>query len=64
MLNLDYAIGHKASYEDDMKTKHTFYFIHAIKDKKGIQVLLTIPSDFFEAYEEEFTSVIRSLEYQ
>lgn len=63
MLNLDYAVGNKASYFDDKNVKHTFYFIHAIKDKKGIQVILTIPADFFETYEEEFTSVIRSLEY-
>jgi len=64
MLKLDYAVGNKASYVDEKNMKHTFYFIHAIKDRKGIQVILSIPSDFFETYEEELTSVIRSLEYQ
>lgn len=62
MLRLHYAIGQKASYEDAYGVKHTFYFIHAIKHHRAIQVILDIPSDLFETYEEELTSVIRSLE--
>lgn len=62
MLRLHYAIGQKASYEDAAGVKHTFYFIHAIKQQKAIQVILDIPSDLFDTYEEELTSVIRSLD--
>jgi len=62
MLRLHYAVGHKAYYEDAHGVKHTFYFIHAIKQNKGIQVIIDTPSSLFDTLEEEFTSVIRSLD--
>lgn len=62
MLRLHYAVGHKAYYEDGNGVKHTFYFIHAIKHDKGIQVIIDTPSTLFDTLEEEFTSVIRSLD--
>jgi hypothetical protein len=62
MLRLHYAVGQKNSYEDANGIKHTFYFIHAIKQNRGIQVILDIPSDLFETYEEELVSVIQSLD--
>lgn len=61
MLRLHYAVGHKAYYESN-GVKHTFYFIHAIKNNKGIQIIIDTPSSAFELLEEEFTSVIRSLD--
>jgi hypothetical protein len=63
MLKLTYAIGHKASYTDADSIKHVFYFIHAVRDGKGVQVIMDVPADFFEVMEEDFTAVIRSLEY-
>jgi hypothetical protein len=62
MLRLHYAVGQKNSYEDANGIKHTFYFIHAIKHHRGIQVIIDIPSDLFETYEEELVSVIKSLD--
>lgn len=62
MLRLHYAVGHKAYYETNDGVKHTFYFIHAIKHNKGIQVIIDTPASAFDLLEEEFTSVIRSLD--
>lgn len=64
MLKLQYAVGTKATYKDANDIKHTFYFIHALKQGTGVQVLIDIPSDLFDTYEEELTSIIRSLEYK
>jgi hypothetical protein len=64
MLKLRYAVGNKASYEDEHGVSHTFYFIHAIKKGIAIQIFIDIPSYLFDHYEEELTSIIKSLEYK
>lgn len=62
MLRLHYAVGHKAYYVDANGVNHTFYFIHAIKHDKGIQIIIDTPTSLFDTLEDEFTSVIRSLD--
>lgn len=64
MLKMSYAIGNKARYEDEEGVKHTFYFIHLVEETKGVQILIEVPSAGFPLYEEELTSIIRSLEYK
>lgn len=58
-----YAVmGKKCTYEDEDDTQHTFYFFHAIKEHKGIQVVINIPSAVGDVYEEEFLEFVYSLE--
>lgn len=64
MLQLPYAIGYKTTYKDSSANKHVLYVIHGIKNTKGIQLWLDITSELYDEYEEELTSIIRSMGYQ
>ena len=64
MLKLSYSVGTKASYDDNNGVKHIFYFIHIVEETKGVQILIDIPASGFELYEEELTSVIKSIHHK
>ncbi|MBX9852418.1 MAG: hypothetical protein K2X86_11755 [Cytophagaceae bacterium] len=64
MLRLNYAVGNKATYTEASGRKKVFYFIHAIRDKRALQVIIDLPADKFAKLEWEIVEIIQSLEYQ
>lgn len=60
-LRLKNAVGYlgKSHYEDG--SIHTVLIVHAIVDKKGVQIVMDMTSDLFEKYGNEFWSSLNGI---
>ncbi len=60
-LRLKNAVGYlgKTKYEDG--SKHTVLVVHAIVDKKGVQIVMDMTSDLFEEYGNEFGTALEKI---
>jgi len=57
-LRLKNAVGYLGKTKYDDGTEHTVLVVHALLDKKGIQIVMDITSDLFDEYGKEFWSAL------
>lgn len=60
-INFINAIGYKCTYKDKASIDHTVFVVHAINNKKGIQIILDTTTSTFPALEDEFLAILKSL---
>ncbi|MDP4149349.1 MAG: hypothetical protein Q8938_08565 [Bacteroidota bacterium] len=58
-INFVNAVGYKGTYTDAFE--HIVYVVHAINNKKGIQIILDTTTGTFDQIEPEFFEVLRSI---
>ena len=55
------AIAYRGHYTDGEGMEHTIYIVHAISNKKGIQVIMDTTSNILDQVDSEFLSALKSI---
>ena len=55
------AIGYKGKYVDQGGLEHTVYVVHAINEKKGLQIICDVTTNILDKVEPEFLAALKSI---
>jgi hypothetical protein len=60
LIDFKNAVGYKGKY-NDKHGEHTVYVIHAINNKKGLQIFFDVLTGLFDDLDEEFKLTLKSI---
>ena len=60
LIDFENAVGYKGKYNDQYG-EHTVYVVHAINNKKGLQIFFDVLTGLFDNLDDEFKATLKSI---
>lgn len=60
LIDFENAIGYKGKYIDQIG-EHTVYVVHAINNKRGLQIFFDVLTELFDSLDDEFKVTLKSI---